>query len=136
MKPLHLLLTLALMLVLSACSSSPAPVTQDGPPKWTMLPPDDGHIYGVGTAPYNYHGMAAQKQDAMAQAIDMIARQKGVTVDNSLERIKRIDNGIQTQGSMIDYSFQTVEGTKVNAKIKDVYHDRYKDIFYILMIER
>lgn len=134
MNFLKTFLTLGLVLFFVACSTPPPAPTQ-GIPKWTMMPPDDGHIYGVGSASYNYHGFPAQKQDAIAQAIDMIARQKGVKVDNSLERIKRIDSGTQTQASTIDYSFQTVEGTKVKAKIKDVYHDRYKDVFYVLMIE-
>jgi len=117
-----------------ACSGSPQ-IARQGPPKWIDVPPSDGKIYGIGQASYNYYGVNAQKQEAMAQAIDMIARQKGVKVENSLERIKRVDKGQVSRASSIGYSFQTVNGTTVNAKIQDVYHDKYKDVYHILMIE-
>jgi len=128
------LLFLLSTLFFIACAGSPE-VTRQGPPKWIDVPPSDGKIYGIGQASFNYYGVNAQKQEAMAQAIDMIARQKGVKVQNSLERIKRVDKGQVTQATSIGYSFQSVDGTTVNAKIKDVYHDTYKDVYHILMIE-
>lgn len=126
------LLLFVITLFFIACTAEPKPL---GPPKWIDIPPSGDKIHGVGSAAYNYHGIKAQKQDAMAQAIDMIARQKGVKVVNSLERIKKVDDGEVSQASMIDYSFQTVDGTTVNAKIKDVYHDKYRDIYHVLMVE-
>lgn len=134
MTPFKSFLLLFLSLFFIACAGSTQP-TRQGPPKWIDVPPSDGKIYGIGQASYNYYGVNAQKQEAMAQAIDMIARQKGVKVENSLERIKRVDKGQVSKSSSIGYSFQSVDGTTVNAKIQDAYHDKYRDVYHILMIE-
>ena len=134
MKQLKPLFFSFITLLFIGCSAAVQPSVRTAP-KWIDIPPTDGKVYGVGTASYNYYGVNAQKQEAMAQAIDMIARQKGVKVENSLERIKRVDQGQVTRASSIGYSFQSVNGTTVNAKIQDVYHDKYKDVYHILMVE-
>ncbi len=127
-------LTLLLLLLLTACMGGGPTVK----PQWVVkgLCEQTGtKACAIGSAPFSHHGLQHQKQVAMANAIDIIARQKGVTVQNSLERLKRVDEGQVTQSSSIGYSLQTVEGTTVNAKIKDVYHDKYYDIYYVLMVE-
>ena len=126
-------LALLLLLVFTACmGGGPRPK-----PTWTegLYESPAGKAFGVGAARFNVRGHHAQKQEAMAQAIDIIARQKGVKVENSLERIKQVDSGQVSRASSIAYSFQSVNGTKVNAKIKDLYHDKYHDIYYVLMVE-
>lgn len=134
MTPLKSSLLLSLVFIFTACmGGGPRPK-----PDWVskgLCQQEANKACAIGSAPFSHHGFQHQKQVAMANAIDIIARQKGVTVKNSLERLKRVDKGQVSQSSSIGYSLQTVEGTTVNAKIKDVYHDKYYDVYYVLMVE-
>jgi len=133
MSPLKSFSLLVVSLMFIACSGQPK---RSGPPHWIYQQPTDAtHIYGVGSAPYNIGGFTAQKKAAMAQAIDVIARQKKIKVKAELERLKLTDKGSTSVDKAMSHSVQTVEGVVVNAKVKEEYHDRYRDIYYVLMVE-
>jgi len=133
MSSLKSLSLLVVSLVFIACSGQPE---RSGPPQWIHEQPMDAtHIYGVGSAPYNIGGFTAQKKAAMAQAIDVISRQKRIKVKAELERLKLTDQGSTSVDKAMSHSIQTVEDVVVNAKVKAEYHDRYRDIYYVLMVE-
>ncbi len=127
------LLLLVSTLFFIACTDQPK---KSGPPQWIYQQPTDAmHIYGVGSAPFNIGGFTAQKKAAMAQAIDVIARQKRIKVKAELERLKLTDKGATSVDKAMSHSVQSVEDVIVNAKVKEEYHDRYRDIYYVLMVE-
>ena len=126
-----MLSSLFLLLFLASCGSTPNPNQK---PEWTLLPPDDGKVYGVGSSPIHVKGQSFQRALAISRAIDEIARQKGVKVSNTLERIERIQNSGASLNAR-NYSIQSVDGTTVKAKIKSVYQDPYSKRLYILMVE-
>ena len=127
-----LLLLLSILLFVS-CAQPPV---VSGPPAWIKEQPMDTKLlYGVGSAPFNMKGFPAQKQAAMAAAIDVIARQKKIKVQAEQERLKTTDKGHVGIDKTMSHSVQTVENVVVNAKIKDEYHDRYRDVYYVLMVE-
>lgn len=127
------LLLLSTLLFVS-CAQAPAVVA--GPPAWIKEQPMDAKLlYGVGSAPFNMKGFTAQKQAAMAAAIDVIARQKKIKVQAEQERLKTTSKGYVGIDKTMSHSVHTVENVVVNAKIKDEYHDRYRDVYYVLMVE-
>lgn len=129
----NVLIVSALALVSLGCGGQP-PVAQ-GKPKWTLLPPNDGHVYGVGESAIHVSGKTFQRSLAISRGIDEIARQKGVKVSNSLERVQQVSNGGSSQSAR-NYSIQTVDGQVVKAVIHDVYEDPYNKRLYVLMKEQ
>lgn len=119
------------ILTLFAACGQPNPNQK---PEWTLLPPDDGHVYGVGICPIHVKGATFQRALAISRGIDEIARQKGVKVSNTLERVESIQKGASSLSAR-NYSIQSVEGTKVKAKIKSIYQDPYSKRLYVLMVE-
>ncbi len=73
-------------------------------------------IVGIGIAPMNINGIDAQRKSAISKAIDEIARQLGVTVSTITKSKTSMSNG-QVSRYYNNYSLQTVNGNKVNAKI-------------------
>ena len=104
-------------------------------PKWTMLPPDDGKVYGVGSSPEHIKGPNFQRALAMSMAIDEIARQNGVKVSNSLDRMQEVDSSGNVRSSARSVSLQTVDGKMINAVIKDMWENRHHKL-YVLMVQK
>lgn len=132
MKQIKILLLL-LPLMFISCGGQ-APVVKTGKPKWTLIPPNDGAIYGVGISPRHIRGVAAQRLYAISLAIDEIARQKNITVSNTFEKLEEASKSSSSK-SMRSYSIQSVDGVSVSAKMVDAYDDTYNETIYILMKE-
>jgi hypothetical protein len=106
-------------------------------PKWIVSPEHHkqakNKLVGIGFSGVHMNGFRAQRKLAIASAIDEIARQKGVTVSNTLERMQAVSGkGKNSSSSM--YSVQSVDGQKVIAKIIDSWQDPQTKDLYILMI--
>ena len=122
------LLASLITLFFVACGAS-------GTPNWTVMPPTDGKVYGVGSSPIHVKGRTFQRALAISRAIDEIARQKGVTVSNTLERVESVTSSGHASSAAQSYSVQSVDGQKVNAKIKEVYRDPRSNKVFVLMVQ-
>jgi hypothetical protein len=102
-------------------------------PNWVLHPPvKEGKIYGIGIAPPNFNGKAAQRKSAISKAVSEIASQlktvvNSQTVDSSVLHNKSANH------SMSSVSFQTVNGQKVSSKIIKSCKNPNNDYLYILM---
>lgn len=105
-----------------------------GKPSWTLMPPSDGKVYGVGSSPIHFKGVNYQRALAVSMAIDEIARQNGVKVSNTIERVTSVSRGRATSASR-NYSVQSVNGQTVNASIKDIWEDKKSHKIYVLMVQ-
>ena len=105
-----------------------------GAPDWTLMPPSDGKIYGVGSSPIHVKGQTFQRALAVSRAIDEIASQKKVKVTSTLERAESIAASGKVFSAAQKYSVQTVEGQDVSAQIKEIYQDPRSKRIFVLMI--
>ncbi|KIM11049.1 MAG: hypothetical protein KU37_08060 [Sulfuricurvum sp. PC08-66] len=129
-----LLVLLSLVLFLGCAAPKPV-VDPNAKPSWTLNPPMDGKIYGVGSSPIHVKGLNHQRALAISMAIDEIARQNGVVVNNTLERITMV-NGAQASTASRDYSVQSVNGQTVKAHIVEMWQDPYSSRIYVLMVQQ
>ena len=107
--------------------------TASGKPIWINGYIETGDkIIGIGHAKQHVNGLTYQRELAISRAIDEIARQKGVKVENTLERMS-VANGKTASTNMKSYSIQSVEGAKVNAKVVDLWTDTYTKDIHVLM---
>jgi len=91
-------------------------------PKWLLDPYTDGDkIAATGCARQHFKGITAQKNLAIARAIDRIATQKSVIVQNVTARQKSISNGRKGLSSSSSSSLHTVENIKISTKTKALY---------------
>ncbi|MEA2019040.1 MAG: hypothetical protein U9N59_11385 [Campylobacterota bacterium] len=99
------------------------PVTkQNVEPKWISDPyVDNDKIAAVGCARTHFKGIEAQKNLAISRAIDRIATQNQVTVNNSTLREKSSSNGRKGSSSSQSTSLQSVDNVKVSTKTKAIY---------------
>jgi len=125
------------VLVLVGCVSQPTKTaTPKGicytEPEWVLTQPKDNFIYGVGIAPMNIDGEQAQRRSAISKAINEIAAQLNTNVRSLLIKKTAIHN---ESGSryMQTYSFQTIDGQKVSAKIIKSCKNPNNGYFYVLM---
>jgi hypothetical protein len=102
-------------------------------PTWVLHPPvKKGKIYGIGIAPPNFNGEAAQRKSAISKAIAEIAAQLNTIVNS-----KTITNSTlyNKSGSYFinSVSFQTVNGQKISSKIIKSCKNPNNDYLYVLM---
>ena len=99
------------------------PVTkQNSEPKWLLDPYfDNDNIAAVGCARTHFKGKEAQKDLAISRAIDRIATQNQVTVNNTTLREKSSSNGRKGTSNSQSTSLQSVDGVKVSTKTKAIY---------------
>ena len=99
------------------------PVTkQNVEPKWLIDPyVDNDKIAAVGCARKHFKGKEAQKDLAISRAIDRIATQNQVTVNNTTLREKSSSNGRRGNSSSQSTSLQSVNNVKVSTKTKAIY---------------
>ena len=126
--------SLFLLFFLTACSIPNLDNEKKGicysSPKWLYdTPVTDNKVYGVGVAGENMNGFSAQRKSAISKAINEIASQLKVKVNNEFMSIADSGNGISAQ----NYTFQTIDNQVVNAKIIKSCKNPNNGMFYVLM---
>lgn len=110
-----------------------ATVTPISKPSWIMNSSVSGKVTGIGVCGMHVNGVNAQRSLAIKRAIDEIAMQLGVKVNNvALVGTKSGPGG--GGGSVESYSFQTVEGQVVKAVIKETWKDPKTEEIYVWMV--
>lgn len=120
---------IASVMLFTGCIANNKTVSKNGEPSW-MLDPyiDNDKIAAVGCAKIHFKGEEAQKDLAISRAIDRIATQNKVTVDNATYRQKSGSNGNAGNSSMSSSSLQSVEKVKISTKTKAIYTKKNGDI--------
>lgn len=129
MKKLHIfMVTLICMTLVSCVTVQPA-----FKPSWIQNSSIEGKVAGIGVCGMHVNGENAQRSLAIKRAIDEIALQLGVKVNNvSLVGTKAVAG---SGGSSVEsYSFQTVEGKVVRATIKETWKDPKTLELYVWMV--
>jgi len=98
-------------------------------PQWLLNPYyQNDKIAAVGCAKQHINGIEAQKKLAISRAIDQIATQKRVKVDNVTLRRKSSSNGRRGNSSSESSSLQTVDNVSISTKTKAIYKKPNGDI--------
>ena len=104
-------------------------------PSWVTSPSVSGEIAGIGICGTHVNGKNAQRNLAIKRAVDEIAAQLGVTVNNvALVSTKGTSSGAST--SVESYSLQSVDGKVVSAVIKGTWKDPKTSELYIWMVTK
>ena len=112
------------VILLSGCIQKNNKITtkQNLQPKWLLNPYiDNDEIAAIGCSQIHFKGIEAQKDLAISRAIDRIATQNSVIVDNITYRQKRNSNGNKENSSLESSSLHTVEQIKLKTKTKALY---------------
>jgi hypothetical protein len=125
-----IVLIVSVMLFSGCTSLNNTTVTkQNIEPKWLINPYiDNDKIAAIGCARIHFKGKEAQKDLAIARAIDRIAMQNNVTVDNVTARQKNSYNGERTRSSASSSSLHTVDNVSVSTKVKAIYNKKDGEI--------
>jgi len=95
---------------------------QNTEPKWLLDPYlDDDKIAAVGCSLIHFKGVSAQKKLAISRAIDEIARQNSVIVENTTYRKKSSNKGRRGISSSNSSSLHTVDKVNISTKTKALY---------------
>ena len=142
------MISAATVALMTGCSSKEAPAKTkveqqyvdpelQGAPKWVMMPFVEGAVAEVGSAPRNAgNDFSFQREEAMADARDNLAKQIAVKVNNMFKSYKSstgsagqatFDRSSERVSKQI--ASQTLKGTRV----KDTWISR-SGTFYVLMI--
>ena len=128
----NLLVSIVISLFLISCVSVPR---GGGKPSWVNSPSVSGKVAGIGICGTHVNGKNAQRNLSIKRAIDEIAAQLGVTVNNvSLVGTVGTSSGAST--SVESYSLQSVDGKVVTAVIKGTWQDPKTSELYIWMVTR
>ncbi len=128
----NLLVSITIILFLVSCVSVPH---VGGQPSWVNSPSVSGKVAGIGICGTHVNGKNAQRNLSIKRAIDEIAAQLGVTVNNiSLVGTVGTSSGVST--SVETYSLQSVDGRVVTAVIKETWQDPKTNELYIWMVTR
>jgi hypothetical protein len=139
MKNFLKLVTSSLLLVVlnSGCSLKSKGNDSNTPPSWVENPHTHkkakNKVIGLGYSKTHFGGLRKQRQLAIASALDEIARQKGVKVSNTLNRMQVVGGSSSTSTSSM-YSVQTVDGNSVTAKVVDSWKNQRTQELFILMV--
>ena len=121
---LKLLSLIVSVILLSGCipPDNTTVTKQNTEPKWLLDPYiQNDKIAAVGCARTHFKGIEAQKDLAISRAIDRIATQNSVIVDNITYRQKSNSNGNKINSSSASSSLHTVEKIKISTKTKAIY---------------
>jgi len=121
---IKILLIVSVMLFSGCIKQNNTTVTKNTKtePKWLFDPyVDDDKIAAVGCARTHFKGKEAQKDLAISRAIDRIAIQNQVTVNNTILREKSSYNGRKGNSTSNSTSLQSVDNIKVSTKTKAIY---------------
>lgn len=90
-------------------------------PKWLLNPYIDGDsIAAVGCSQIHFKGIEAQKNLAISRAVDRIASQNSIIIDNVTYRQLNIKDNKKTS-NLKSSSLHTIENIKLSTKIKELY---------------
>ena len=99
-------------------------------PKWAIeVPVSKDKVYGLGVAKENINGINAQRKVAISRAINEIASQLKVKVNNKFYNISSSDSGSHSTS----ITFQTVDNQQVSAKIIRMCKNPNTGKLYVLM---
>lgn len=102
-------------------------------PGWIYNSGVDGKVAGIGVCGEHVNGVNAQRSLAIKRAIDEIALQMGVTVNNvALIGTKASAAGSNT--TVESFSFQTVDGNVVKAVIRETWRNPQTNEIYLWMV--
>ncbi len=101
-------------------------------PSWIHNSSVSGKVAGIGVCGMHVNGVNAQRSLAIKRAIDEIALQLGVKVNNVA--LVGTKSGAGGGSSVESYSFQTVEGQVVKAVIKETWKDPKSEEIYVWMV--
>lgn len=107
---------------IAGCNQQKAEVRATGiDPQWLLDPYIDGDkIAATGCASSHFKGVGAQKKLAISRAVDDIAKQKQVRVENITLNKKSYQNGNKGSTSSQSSSLQEVSGVSFSTKVKAV----------------
>jgi hypothetical protein len=127
----QLIIAVTLVFIVSACASAPKMATG---PDWIKNP---GSNY-VGKCGTHIRGLIAQEQCAYKNGLTYIAMSKGVSVDVAA-RISMQQSSRNATGKSYGEVNSTLEmdekNIQINAEIIEKWHDRTRDIMYVLIKE-
>ncbi|MGB3750602.1 MAG: hypothetical protein WA945_03480 [Arcobacteraceae bacterium] len=105
------------------CNSQHNTTPKNEKPKWLFDPYIDGdNVAAVGCSQIHFKGIEAQKNLAISRAIDRIATQNSVIVENITMRQRVTTNNNQRgNSSSTSSSLHTVNKVKISTIIKDIY---------------
>ena len=90
-------------------------------PKWLLNPYVDGDsIAAIGCSQIHFNGIAAQKDLAISRAIDRIAAQNRVIIENVTYRETYLQ-GNNKNSNLKSSSLHTIDKVKISTKIKEIY---------------
>lgn len=117
------LLVVSVILFSGCIKQNNTPVTKKSDePKWLLDPYfENDKFAAVGCAKIHFKGEEAQKDLAISRAIDRIATQNKVTVDNVTLREKSSSNGRRTGSSSSSTSLQSVDKVSISTRTKAIY---------------
>ena len=124
-----------LLIFLTGCGISNNSVSKEkgicySTPKWVYkIPVSKNKVYGVGVAGENINGFSAQRKSAISKAVNEIASQLKIKVNNKFMSISNSETGTVAQS----YTFQTVDNQVVHAKIIKSCRNPNNGMFYVLM---
>jgi hypothetical protein len=127
-----------LILLFVGCSDTPKTPTIDkaqcSEKVWMYAPMFNGKSGAVGSSRMHIKGRSEQRKLAISRALDELASQMGVNVKN----ITLIESQVEghASSSSIETGSQHVANAKVNAYIKEVCHDTYRDEIFIWMVAK
>jgi len=126
--------SLFLLIFLTGCGISDSSVLQKGicysTPDWVNKTyVSKNKVYGIGVAGENINGFSAQRKSAISRALNEIATQLKVKVNNRFESIADSTGENVAQS----YTFQTVNNQSVHAKIIKSCKNPNNGMFYVLM---
>lgn len=99
-------------------------------PSWAIeVPTSENKVYGLGVAKENINGINAQRNVAIRRAINEIASQLKVKVNNKFYNIASTDSGVHSAS----VTFQTIDNQTVSAKIIKMCKNPNTGILYVLM---
>lgn len=103
-----------------------------GRPSWFFSPTQGKYKYGgVGVAGRSTRGLSGQRQLAISRAVDELAIQIGVSVENVIETTQK-----QTSSTYQSYSIQSTTGEVFQAILMDIWIDeRTRELFAWMVIE-
>lgn len=129
MRTVSISIVMCLMISFVSCVS----VSRNSRPGWIHNSGVSGKVSGIGICGTHVNGPNAQRALAIKRAIDEIALQLGVTVNN-VALIGTKANAAGASTSVESYSFQTVDGNVVKAVIRETWMDPETDEIYIWMV--
>jgi len=111
------------LIILQGCQTQniTPKINNNNIPKWLLNPYIDGDsIAAIGCSQIHFNGIAAQKDLAISRAIDRIAAQNKVIIENVTYRETYLE-GNTKNSNLKSSSLHTVDNVKISTKIKEIY---------------